>query len=174
MSDYLVTDTELTSIANAIRTKGGTSANLSFPTGFVSAINAISGGLEYETGQWTMGVDSTNAHTESYKNTHSTGPAIIICFDVTQTNNSSGSSFIYQFGLDLLKLFGNSIYVYSDKVYKSITLYGNSYSTNSSINLINSWSTYDANYSKTKFTITPHPSGQFRAGRTYKWIAIWV
>lgn len=41
MADYLVTDTELTSIANAIRTKGGTSAQLTFPTDFVSAINAI-------------------------------------------------------------------------------------------------------------------------------------
>jgi hypothetical protein len=44
MSDYLVTDTELTSIANAIRTKGGTSASLSFPTEFVSAINDIPSG----------------------------------------------------------------------------------------------------------------------------------
>ena len=42
MADYLTTDTELTSIANAIRTKGGTSASLVYPTGFVSAINAIS------------------------------------------------------------------------------------------------------------------------------------
>lgn len=41
MTDYLTTDTDLTSVANAIRTKGGTSAQLSFPTGFVSAINAI-------------------------------------------------------------------------------------------------------------------------------------
>ena len=41
MSDYLTTDTELTSIANAIRTKGGTSASLVYPTGFVSAIEAI-------------------------------------------------------------------------------------------------------------------------------------
>lgn len=41
MADYLVTDTELTSVADAIRTKGGTSASLSFPTGFVSAINDI-------------------------------------------------------------------------------------------------------------------------------------
>lgn len=40
-TDYLVTDTELTSIADAIRTKGGTSAQLSFPTEFVSAIAAI-------------------------------------------------------------------------------------------------------------------------------------
>lgn len=44
MADYLVTDTELTSVANAIRTKGGTSSTLSFPTGFVSAIGSISGG----------------------------------------------------------------------------------------------------------------------------------
>ena len=44
MADYLVTDTELTSVANAIRTKGGTSASLSFPTGFVSAIADIPSG----------------------------------------------------------------------------------------------------------------------------------
>jgi len=42
--DYKVTDSELISIANAIRTKGGTSAQLEFPTEFVSAINDISGG----------------------------------------------------------------------------------------------------------------------------------
>lgn len=34
-------DSDLTSVANAIRTKGGTSASLAFPAGFVSAINAI-------------------------------------------------------------------------------------------------------------------------------------
>lgn len=44
MADYLVTDTELTSIADAIRTKGGTSASLTFPTGFVSAVNDIPSG----------------------------------------------------------------------------------------------------------------------------------
>lgn len=41
MADYLTTDTELTSVANAIRTKGGTSEQLVYPTGFVSAIEAI-------------------------------------------------------------------------------------------------------------------------------------
>lgn len=34
-------DSDLTSVANAIRTKGGTSAQLAFPSDFVSAINAI-------------------------------------------------------------------------------------------------------------------------------------
>lgn len=37
-------DSDLTSVANAIRTKGGTSASLAFPADFVTAINAISGG----------------------------------------------------------------------------------------------------------------------------------
>ena len=44
MSNYIVKDTELTSVANAIRTKGGTNASLTFPNGFVSAIGNISGG----------------------------------------------------------------------------------------------------------------------------------
>ena len=41
MSDYLVTGSELTGIADAIRSKGGTSAGLVFPDGFVSAVGAL-------------------------------------------------------------------------------------------------------------------------------------
>lgn len=37
-------DADLTSVANAIRTKGGTSAQLAFPAGFVDAIDAIETG----------------------------------------------------------------------------------------------------------------------------------
>ena len=37
-------DADLTSVANAIRTKGGTSAQLAFPADFVSAIGAIPSG----------------------------------------------------------------------------------------------------------------------------------
>lgn len=37
-------DSDLTSVANAIRTKGGTSAQLAFPSGFVSAIGDIPSG----------------------------------------------------------------------------------------------------------------------------------
>ena len=44
MADYLTTDTELTSIASAIRTKGGTSSALVYPQGFIDAINNISSG----------------------------------------------------------------------------------------------------------------------------------
>lgn len=41
MSDYRVKGTDLASVADAIRTKGGTSAGLSFPDGFVSAVQNI-------------------------------------------------------------------------------------------------------------------------------------
>ena len=69
MADYLVTDTELTSVANAIRTKGGTSANLSFPTEFVSAINAIptggGGASNIVTGTFTTGSSAGVASTST-------------------------------------------------------------------------------------------------------------
>lgn len=44
MANYIASDTDLTAVANAIRTKGGTSAQLAFPAGFVSAIGAITTG----------------------------------------------------------------------------------------------------------------------------------
>lgn len=44
MSNYLVDGADLTSVANAIRTKGGTSAQLAFPQGFVDAVEAIPSG----------------------------------------------------------------------------------------------------------------------------------
>ena len=44
MSNYIATDTDLTTVANAIRTKGGTNAQLSFPSGFVTAIENITTG----------------------------------------------------------------------------------------------------------------------------------
>ena len=44
MSNYIVSDTSLGSVADAIRTKGGTSAPLTYPQGFIDAVNAISGG----------------------------------------------------------------------------------------------------------------------------------
>ena len=44
MANYLVTDTQLTSVANAIRAKTGSNAGMSFPDGMVSAVGSISAG----------------------------------------------------------------------------------------------------------------------------------
>ena len=46
MAEYLTNDTDLKKVADAIRTKGGTSAALSYPDEYVSAINAITTGTE--------------------------------------------------------------------------------------------------------------------------------
>jgi hypothetical protein len=57
-------DTGLTAVANAIRTKGGTSAQLAFPAGFVSAVEAIeTGGGEKQYGLITE-IDITSAVSE--------------------------------------------------------------------------------------------------------------
>ena len=55
-------DADLTSVANAIRTKGGTSADLAFPAGFVSAVEAIptgGGGYQTATGTITLAASDT-------------------------------------------------------------------------------------------------------------------
>ncbi len=43
MAEYVVSDTTLQTIADAIRAKGSTSALLACPDGFVSAIEALAG-----------------------------------------------------------------------------------------------------------------------------------
>ena len=45
MAEYLTNTTDLTSVANAIRTKGGTTELLTYPDEFISAIQAISLGI---------------------------------------------------------------------------------------------------------------------------------
>lgn len=44
MTNYIVTDSQMISLADAIREKGGTSSSLTFPTGMISAISDISTG----------------------------------------------------------------------------------------------------------------------------------
>lgn len=45
IAEYLTNTADLTAVADAIRSKGGTSAQLVYPTGFVSAIQAIETGI---------------------------------------------------------------------------------------------------------------------------------
>ena len=74
-TEYLTNTTDLTSVANAIRTKGGTTAQLVYPSGFVSAINAIEtgggGGRDEEAEAALISDVGTNFPT-TYKNTVAT------------------------------------------------------------------------------------------------------
>ena len=74
-TEYLTNDTDLTKVANAIRSKGGTSATLVYPDGFVTAINNIqtggSSGIDgVHIGQYTItdGVISFTISKDSYSN----------------------------------------------------------------------------------------------------------
>lgn len=44
MAEYLVQDTSLTAVADAIRERGGTTAPLSFPAGMAEAVRSIQSG----------------------------------------------------------------------------------------------------------------------------------
>ena len=60
MANYLVNDTQLTSVADAIRAKSGGSTGLAFPEGFVTEIGNISTGggasLEFLEGKDLPGI----------------------------------------------------------------------------------------------------------------------
>lgn len=62
MAKCFVDDTSLTEIAEAIRTKGGTTDQLVFPAGFISAIEAIGGGLTYEYTTMTLAEDMKSSN----------------------------------------------------------------------------------------------------------------
>ena len=69
--DKLVDSTQLnadlTSVANAIRTKGGTSAQMAFPNGFVSAVDAIPTGIT-PTGTKQISITQNGTVTEDVTN----------------------------------------------------------------------------------------------------------
>ena len=61
-------DADLTSVANAIRTKGGTSSQLAFPAGFVSAVQAIPTGGVTPTGTKQISITQNGVTTEDVTN----------------------------------------------------------------------------------------------------------
>lgn len=125
-------DADLTSVANAIRTKGGTSASLAFPAGFVSAVEAIptGGGGGVESGSFTPATNSDHtwdlgsathlafiADTSPYGTGVRTIAAAII--DINQTDgisarvssNASGSASSGWYGSNLYTISGTSVTV---------------------------------------------------------------
>lgn len=98
-------DTDLTSVANAIRTKGGTSAQLAFPAGFVSAVQAIPTGgggdnAVFALKDFVIGPNKWTAQ-NGIPNVLKTGGCLHIVF-TKQTNSSSSGLSIFSFGVGAL------------------------------------------------------------------------
>ena len=218
-------DTDLTSVANAIRTKGGTSASLTFPSDFVSAINAISGGgastlitksitangtynassdsadgysqvtvnvptgsggLTFESGTYEPSADTTGEKI-LFANTHSEAPAFIMMVDATGTADTTANTNMQFVWYDYYKLYGTGMpwsssamryasayYAYRATNTSALSVGGVHCSANSDnagsggINYPRFWTD--------ELGFTPNSastSRYWRAGRTYKWYAIW-
>ena len=108
MSQFIVENTELISIADAIRAKGGTSAGLTFPAGFVSAIENIPAGggtIKSVTGSIPSGSDQTFTGSIPITPTPTSARSIFGVSLMTNTSQfstqtgSSNASFIGTIGL---------------------------------------------------------------------------
>ena len=178
MPKYIVDGSDLTSVANTIRTKGGTSGSLSFPNGWNSAINAISGGggLEYEEGTFTPTSDINN-YSISFSNSHANRPYHIIVTDVTGTPQSVSGGLLVWMCSTWYDAFGQAVEAGNETAFYGRIQYavgGTSYGmSGQNFTLIDGTSTsaisrYVSNTGFQLYTIT------CKANRTYKWIAVWA
>ena len=108
MTDYVVSNTSLSSVADAIREKGGTSEPLEFPDGFVTAIVEISGGGGHESVTFSVinafrfvfgDVNtSTGALTSSTKKMRPNGPIRLLKGDIIKRYNTAMTFAVYKYG----------------------------------------------------------------------------
>lgn len=146
------------------------------------------GGLEYETGTFTP-TEDTEMYEITFSNTHSDRPfftAILIDYDAFDGTQNTRFMVEY-FNWD--KLFGNPIYV-NDSGSAGTVYYGQAfYRGYSTASLTSGNTTINYPDSDTATSTATHPgyfatntemhafgasSAQFRAGKTYHWIAIWA
>lgn len=78
--DSAVLNAGLTQIANAIRAKTGAGGTLAFPSGFVSAIEGLSSGINATAGTFTVA-----QHTKDYQLAHGLGEVPVLFFFGTDT-----------------------------------------------------------------------------------------
>lgn len=187
MPKYIVEGSDLTSVANAIRTAGGTSGSLSFPNGWNSAINAIGGGgggLEYEEGTWTPLADIARP-TINFLKTHTEPPSFVemVREESEVYNQYENYRFTYH---DWWRLLGEAASTSTSAYYAEVRYqYVTSTTSLSASGIVlpnNSDDTTDSDINYPRYWVNESwfkPSSNsasryWRAGRTYKWIAVWA
>lgn len=98
MAERIVQEESLTTVADAIRAKGGTTDALSFPTGFAAAIAAIQAegggdvvlnGLKVLSGTFTLDTDQTSGYYTIEAGTVSKRPSVFVSFVYMKSNKPS-------------------------------------------------------------------------------------
>lgn len=150
MSDYRVKGTDLASVADAIRTKGGTSESLSFPDGFVSAVQNIPTGggstliAKSITANGTYNASSDNA--DGYSSVNVAVPSRAIIGTFTASSDEKGAA------KNIALPYTGSGYPISGIVFPS---YGTYNSESELYDLVHQYAIAEAAFSKSNANETP-------------------
>ena len=130
------------------------------------------GGGEYETGTYIP--TTTGVPTIYFTNTHSTAPSLILFADVTETGETGTNKLTSWTYVDYNAILGSGIRQTPDTVYNAI-FSGSRANTSDTITFqTNVYTQGDVTSSYFKTYMSGNNSyHSARAGRTYKWIAMW-
>ena len=145
-----------------------------------------SSGLEFETGTWSPSED-TSGERVMFANQHSEAPVFIHLVDATGTANTTTNTNMAFVWFDYYKLYGTGLpwsssgwrYAWATYIYRASSTtaltqgathcaYNSDNSGNTSINHPRFW-TDEQGFSPNSASTSRY----WRAGRTYKWYAIW-
>ena len=140
-------------------------------------------GLEYEEGEWTPSEDIARP-TINFTRTHSTTPIFCGIVDTTDTVTTANSIMAFSYfdfyrlsDLGVKRTETSIIYALPSTLSKSSSAVNGYSGTNVYYNSDNSGTTNNqySRYFVTESAFYPNRASTyyFRAGRTYKWIAIW-
>lgn len=137
------------------------------------------GGLEYEEGTWIPSEDIARP-TISFTNSHTNPPMFYMFYDATETatGTESNTNFGVVFG-SWYNAFGDWIHrLNDDKQYGAVRYIYSTTGNSVTLSILDSTSNAASTiYWATNSAITPSTGSQsryWRAGRTYKWIAVWA
>lgn len=134
------------------------------------------GGLETESGTWTPTSDVSD-HTITFSNTHTTGPFYYVISDITQSlseaNSCSGVSYS-----NFYRLTGYAMNYATSSIRYALAMqyYKGSSATTQSAAAVNITTENDTTWG-TSTGIRAYCGSEtryWRAGRTYKWVAVWA
>ena len=150
-------------------------------TAYVNGVKLVGtnqggGGLEYEMGTWTPSED-TSDHTISFLNTHTTAPFYYMVSDAENNYEGNANTNLTMTMSNMYGVFGSGIWIsasgqaYARGTYIYLTTTGNSAGGNN-ITALNAVENYMNNTGIRAYAVSA--LRYWRAGRTYKWIAVWA
>lgn len=169
--DSAALDAGMTSVANAIRAKGGTTEPLSWPDGFKAAVDSITGGIAgavlLESGEFTLAEDTDQVYTVELNDV----PDLFVCYAETPETDTSSAATDGAFCMNIPNIAGMFKYgTYVTNLNYSICWY-----TTGAHQLLANYAWVSTDGSGTIATIKPRSSSYKLKAKTYKWEAykIW-